>query len=121
MAQARAARHPDPAAQYRRGPALLTSARLRRGGEGGPVGDPEAAEPWQLHPRMTDIEAGDEAEEIELEAFDPPGFDAEQPPGRGFDSRAAVGETDIGGIAKILADRVRRQRDGKLRNRTQDA
>ena len=52
----------------------------RRCGDRRAVGKTEAAEAGQLQPRMADVEAGDEAKEIELHALDPSGLDAEDAP-----------------------------------------
>src|SRR5262245_47047921 len=73
------------------------------------VVDAEAAEAGELHARMAQVEPGDQAEEIELDAFDPADLDAENSPQRRLDAGAAVGEPGIREAAKIFADSVRRQ------------
>ena len=64
---------------------------------------------------MADVEAGDQAEEIDLNAFDPGGLDADDTPQRSLEAGAAVGRPCIGKWAKVLADGVRRQRDREFR------
>ena len=63
--------------------------QLRRGGgrDGGSVIEADAAEARQLHGRMAQIETGDQAEEIELDALDPAELDAQQAPQRSLRRR----------------------------------
>src|SRR5690349_17969589 len=63
---------------------------------------------------MAQIKSRHQAEEIELDALDPSSLDAEDAPERRLDASAAVGETGVGEGTKILADRIRWQRDSEL-------
>src|SRR5712691_6494584 len=86
----------------------------------GAVVDADAPEAGELDARMAQIETRDQSEKIELYALNPAELEAEQAEQRGFDASAAVGEPDIGVGAKILGDRVRRQRGLELRHGPQN-
>ena len=51
---------------------------------------------------MAQVEAGDEAHEVELDAFDPAELDAQEPAHRRLDAGAAVGQAGIGPGRKSL-------------------
>src|SRR5262245_50535202 len=97
--------------------ASTRSARRRRHRR--PVAQPDAAEARQLHGGMAQVEAGDQAEKIDLDPFDPTELHAEQPPQRRLDAGSAVGQAEIGMSAEILAYRIRWQRDAELRYRAE--
>src|SRR5262249_11656793 len=72
----------------------------------GSVVDADAPEARELHGGMAEIKTSDQAEDVNLDAFDPTELDAEEAPQRGFDAGAAVGQPDIGVGAEVLAHRV---------------
>ena len=99
------------AAQFRVSCRLSTVGGCRDDSRSAPCDDrPDAAEARQLHGRVAQVEAGDEAEDIELDPLDPAELDAEQAPQARLDAGAAVGQARIGQRAEVAADRVRRQR-----------
>src|SRR5262245_5143704 len=68
---------------------------------------------------MAQVEAGDQAEKVDLDPFDPAELHAEQAPQRGLDAGPTVGQPEIRVGAEILAHRVRWKRDAELRQRAQ--
>src|SRR5262245_19387814 len=68
---------------------------------------------------MPHVEAGDQAEKIDLDPFDPTELHAEQPPQRRLDAGSAVGQAEIGMGAETLADCIRWERDAELRHRAE--
>ena len=71
---------------------------------------PTRPKPGSFSAGMAQVEAGDQAEHIQLDALDPAELDAEQAPQARLDAGAAVGQAGIGVGTEVAADRVRRQR-----------
>src|SRR5215472_3325340 len=93
-------------ASHRSRDARERSLRARRRRDRGSVVDADAAEARELHGGMAQIEACDQAENVDLDALDPTQLDTEETPKRGFDACAAVGQPDIGIGAEVLAHGV---------------
>src|SRR5262249_34795074 len=95
-------------------------AGIGRGpGECRRAGEAEVAQGRQLEPGLAEIEAGDETQQIDLEAFHPADLDSEEAPQARLDAGAAVGQADKRARPEVLADPRRRQGGGKLGRRAQ--
>src|SRR5581483_4144448 len=95
------------------------SVRRRRCGERSAVVHADAAEAWQLHAGVAQIEPGDETKDVQLDPLDPADLDSKQTPQRGLDAGSAVGQACIGQGAEVLPDGIRRQGGGQLGYRPQ--
>lgn len=93
----------------------------RRGGRGDrcSIIEADAAEARQLDGWVAQVEARDQAQKIDFDALDPAELHPEEAPQRGFDTRAAIGQADIGIGAEIFADGVGRKRGLELGHRAQ--
>src|ERR1035441_7004220 len=68
---------------------------------------------------MTQIEPGDQAEQIDLDALDPAELHGSKTGEIELDAGATVGAAGIEAGAEIAADRIGRQRDAQLGHRAQ--
>src|SRR3974390_2886998 len=95
----------------------MTSTR-QRGRDGGFDTDPAKAP--QLHSWMSEIEAGDEANQIDLNAFDPAYFKGRKAAQIQLKAGAAVSQTRVNAFTEIASNRVWRQCDAEFRHSAQD-
>src|SRR5262245_21059525 len=115
---------------------IALEARLRHDGEKGHIAslwdtqrspasgddrvEADAAEAGELHGGAADVDAGDEAEHVDLDALDPADRQPEQALDGELQAGAARRAPDIEGlVAPVLADRGRRQGDARLGDRRQ--
>src|SRR5262245_26869929 len=80
--------------------------------------DANSSEPRQLHARMTQIEACDQAEDVEFDTFDPTKLKSGEAVQIDFISGATVRWPAIESIPEVTADCVRRQCKTELRHST---
>ena len=79
--------------------------------------DADAAEARELQSRTADVEAGDEAQNVDLHALDPADRHAEEAAERELEAGAAGGEAEEAPVgAPVLADGGRRQGEAGLGN-----
>src|SRR5437588_5227776 len=79
--------------------------------------DADAANTWQLDRRTADVEAGDEAQHVDLNALDPADRHAEEAAEGELDAGAAGGEAEEAPVGPpVLANGGRRQGDARLGN-----
>src|SRR6185437_10704079 len=69
---------------------------------------------------MAQVNAGDEAKEIDLDAFDPSDLDAEYAPQVRLESGAGICPADIGHRAEVASHGVARQRGAERRHVADD-
>src|SRR5258705_11525450 len=88
---------------------------LRGCGHRGQAAEADLAETRQLEGRVADIEAGDQAKDVDLDAFDPAQLEADETPEARFDAGAAVARPDIRPWPEIASDRIGGQGDAEFR------